>query len=110
MRGMESQLMIDFREGGINDLCCHEVGIDFFRPYIVKPIHRNQITEPHVRSFMGNKRGAGQNLILSGRSIEKQTRLAVQHAAWMLHTAVLKRRHCDEIKFRKGIVDLRVVF
>ena len=46
------QLMIHLRVQLRDNLVCHESGKHLFEPHIVKPLHRDVITEPHVCRLM----------------------------------------------------------
>ena len=65
MGGQKAQLMIYIGERGVYYLRGHEVGEYFLGPDIVEPIHRYQITEPHMRRLVSYERRASQHLVLS---------------------------------------------
>ena len=62
VRHEKAEVMIDLGEGGVHDLRRHEVGEHFLHPHVVEPPHRDQVTEPHVRCFVGDHTCPSQHL------------------------------------------------
>ena len=88
--------MVDIRKARIDDLGCHETGKHFLRPYIVKPFHRDQVAEPHVRRLVRNQPGTPEQTSFRRRFIEKQAGCAILDRADVFHTPVLERRNQGE--------------
>ena len=53
------------------DLIRHEIGKDLFHPHIIEPFHCNEITKPHVRSFMRDEIRPAILLVLCCAAIKK---------------------------------------
>jgi hypothetical protein len=104
----EIQGVIDLGKPGVNHLVRHEIGENLLGPDIVEPLHGHQVTEPHMRSFMGDKLGPGKLIRQRRILIEKQAGGPVLNCTDVLHTAVLETGQQDEIKLLKGIVDAGV--
>ena len=87
----------------------HEVGEYLFHPHIVEPAHGHEVAKPHVRCFMGNKRGAAQLLVAGSPIVEKQTRCPVLNSPDVFHAAVLKIGDGHEIELAERVFDLGIV-
>ena len=102
--------MVNLRETRIDDLRRHEIGKHFLGPHIVKPVHGNQVTKPHMRRLMRNEAGPSQQLGLAGRLIKKQTVSSILDSTDVLHAAVLETRDQGKIEFLVGVIDAGIVF
>ena len=98
VREQKAQLVVDLREGGVDDLRRHEVGERLLHPDIVEPGHRHQVTEPLVGRLVCDDTGPPEIRILGGALVEQQRVGAVEHRARMLHAAVLEGRHQHEVE------------
>ena len=92
----------------VHDLGRHEVGKYFLGPNIVKPRHGNQVTKPHVRCFVRDKRPSVEQFGVGRIFFQQQVICAVKDRTHMLHTAVLKTGHKRKIELLEGVVYIRV--
>ena len=104
----EPQLVIDLREGRIDDLRRHEVREYLLHPHVVEPSHGDEIAEPHVRRLVRDHAGAPELLILGRRLIQKEAGRVVEDRAGVFHAAELERGHQQEIELAPRIRDARV--
>ena len=98
-----------WKEGFCNE-CGKIVCKDFFSPYIIEPIHGNQVAKPHVGGFMGYKLCTTQFFIRCGMFIKKHLAVVVQGSPRMFHASILKSWKDNKIIFSERIGDVRIFF
>jgi len=88
----------------------HERGEGFVEPDSFPPVHRDQVTEPHVRYFVVNHQGNAVNFgkRCNGR-INQKIGHAKGHEAEILHGSSREVRNGCEVEFVAGVGNGEVV-
>ena len=102
--------MVDTWEQRFGNAGRKVVGKDFLGPYIVEPVHRHEITEPHVSRFMCDELGPCQFFIQSRVFAQEHAVVIVQCRSRMLHATVLEARKNDEAILGERVRDGGIVF
>ena len=104
------QVMVDlWKERGC-DGCCKIVCEHFFGPYVIKPVHGNTVSKPHVSGFMCYQLCSGQFFIRSRVLIQEKSGVIVKSGTGVLHSSKLESRKNHEIIFGKRIGHSSEVF
>ena len=107
----EVQVVIHLIILATGNLGSHETGQHLFRPYILEPLGRYQITKPQVGCLVGNQFCTTELLLLGSELIEEDTTVAQMDGTWVLHTAKLIAWQDDESELlTERIGDARITF
>ena len=85
-------VVVDVGKLFTGDFVGHEVGEDFFGPYIVKPAHGDEVAKPQMGSLVGNQFQTGCLLLLRGVFLQEDATVVHLDGSRMFHAAKLIAR------------------
>ncbi len=95
---------IDAVDGGVAD----ERGEALVEPDIVPPLHRDEVAEPLMREFVGDRNEDKAPVKLSGPLVDQELPLLERDRAPVLHGPPRQFADSDEVELGQGVGDLVV--